>query len=232
MQATVADLQEAIHKRSKLSYSASQYSNSIHISDNVWTQIWVVKDCIFTFTFWKFSFLELILVVKVCIFKWLEDSPLVVSLDWIIEKLRFFSSSSKVFIVGYYLLPFLMLHYHWCLLAWLLVCVCWQCIWSFDFHNAVFMTSANIVTCANYTTEIYQWLGFNIATQTVAGYVFLAVATSIMTNWALAKHQRLKKVLFFSFFRSSGGRGKRLYSFSLRLNMNRDLHLLFVIYLS
>ncbi|XWS66001.1 hypothetical protein CRYUN_Cryun05aG0162600 [Craigia yunnanensis] len=42
----------------------------------------------------------------------------------------------------------------------------------------------NIVTCANYTTEIYQWLG----------YVFLVVATSIMTNWALAKHHRLKKL--------------------------------------
>jgi len=52
----------------------------------------------------------------------------------------------------------------------------------------------NIVTCANYTTEIYQWLGFNIATQTVAGYVFLVVAASIMTNWAFAKHRRLKKV--------------------------------------
>ncbi|KAF9599328.1 hypothetical protein IFM89_036626 [Coptis chinensis] len=51
----------------------------------------------------------------------------------------------------------------------------------------------NIVTCANYTTEIYQWLGFNIATQTVAGYVFLVVAASIMTNWALAKHRRLVK---------------------------------------
>ncbi|TQD85176.1 hypothetical protein C1H46_029264 [Malus baccata] len=51
----------------------------------------------------------------------------------------------------------------------------------------------NIVTCANYTTEIYQWLGFNIATQTVAGYIFLIVAASIMTNWALAKHRRLKK---------------------------------------
>ncbi|KAK2985222.1 hypothetical protein RJ640_009325 [Escallonia rubra] len=51
----------------------------------------------------------------------------------------------------------------------------------------------NIVTCANYTTEIYQWLGFNIATQTVAGYVFLVVAASIMTNWALAKHRRLKR---------------------------------------
>ncbi|KDO67625.1 hypothetical protein CISIN_1g043518mg, partial [Citrus sinensis] len=52
----------------------------------------------------------------------------------------------------------------------------------------------NIVTCANYTTEIYQWLGFNIATQTVAGYIFLVVAALIMTNWALAKHRRLKKL--------------------------------------
>ncbi|KAI3731091.1 hypothetical protein L1987_62274 [Smallanthus sonchifolius] len=52
----------------------------------------------------------------------------------------------------------------------------------------------NFVTCANYTTEIYQWLGFNVATQTVAGYIFLVVAASIMTNWALAKHRRLKKL--------------------------------------
>ncbi|XP_024031029.1 very-long-chain enoyl-CoA reductase isoform X2 [Morus notabilis] len=52
----------------------------------------------------------------------------------------------------------------------------------------------NIVTCANYTTEIYQWLGFNIATQTVAGYVFLVVAALIMSNWALAKHRRLRKL--------------------------------------
>jgi very-long-chain enoyl-CoA reductase len=57
----------------------------------------------------------------------------------------------------------------------------------------------NIVTCANYTTEIYQWLGFNIATQTFAGYIFLVVAAAIMTNWALAKHRRLKKVSFFIF---------------------------------
>ncbi|KAK8950009.1 Very-long-chain enoyl-CoA reductase [Platanthera guangdongensis] len=52
----------------------------------------------------------------------------------------------------------------------------------------------NIVTCANYTTEIYQWLGFNIATQTVAGYLFLLVASGIMSNWAIAKHRRLKKL--------------------------------------
>lgn len=52
----------------------------------------------------------------------------------------------------------------------------------------------NIVTCANYTTEIYQWIGFNIATQTVAGYVFVVVAASIMTNWAFAKHRRLRKL--------------------------------------
>lgn len=54
----------------------------------------------------------------------------------------------------------------------------------------------NIVTCANYTTEIYQWLGFNIATQTVAGYIFLMAATYIMSIWAIAKHRRLKKVIF------------------------------------
>ncbi|EPS58785.1 hypothetical protein M569_16028 [Genlisea aurea] len=52
----------------------------------------------------------------------------------------------------------------------------------------------NLVTCANYTTEIYQWLGFNVATQTAAGYVFMAVAAAIMTNWAMAKHRRLKKL--------------------------------------
>lgn len=57
----------------------------------------------------------------------------------------------------------------------------------------------NIVTCANYTTEIYQWLGFNIATQTVAGYIFMIVAASIMTNWALGKHRRLKKVNYCLF---------------------------------
>lgn len=56
----------------------------------------------------------------------------------------------------------------------------------------------NIVTCANYTTEIYQWVGFNIATQTVAGYIFAVVAAGIMTNWALAKHRRLKKVTSYS----------------------------------
>ncbi|KAK9700128.1 hypothetical protein RND81_08G219000 [Saponaria officinalis] len=52
----------------------------------------------------------------------------------------------------------------------------------------------NIVTCANYTTEIYQWIGFNVATQTVAGYVFAVVAAGIMSNWALGKHRRLKKL--------------------------------------
>ncbi|GMN57213.1 hypothetical protein TIFTF001_026320 [Ficus carica] len=58
----------------------------------------------------------------------------------------------------------------------------------------------NIVTCANYTTEIYQWLGFNIATQTVAGYVFLVVAALIMSNWALAKHRRLRKLFVCKMF--------------------------------
>ena len=50
----------------------------------------------------------------------------------------------------------------------------------------------NIVTCANYTTEIYQWIGFIVATQTVAGYVFSVFSAGFMTFWVLAKHLRLK----------------------------------------
>nr|GMD29921.1 very-long-chain enoyl-CoA reductase [Ipomoea batatas] len=72
----------------------------------------------------------------------------------------------------------------------------------------------NIVTCANYTTEIYQWLGYNIATQTVAGYVFMVVAAGIMTNWALGKHRRLKKL-----FDGKEGRPKypRRWNFELSI---------------
>ncbi|KDP43244.1 hypothetical protein JCGZ_22796 [Jatropha curcas] len=51
-----------------------------------------------------------------------------------------------------------------------------------------------MVTCSNYTTEVYQWLGFNIAMQTVAGYFFLVVASMIMTNWAFANHRQLTKL--------------------------------------
>jgi very-long-chain enoyl-CoA reductase len=52
----------------------------------------------------------------------------------------------------------------------------------------------NYVTCANYTTEILQWVGFKLATQTIAGYLFAAAASYIMTVWALQKHKRLRKV--------------------------------------
>ncbi len=75
----------------------------------------------------------------------------------------------------------------------------------------------NIVTCANYTTEIYQWLGFNIATQTVSGYVFLVVATFIMTNWALAKHRRLKKVNISCLCSNKETDFDHLYFWSIRL---------------
>ncbi|CAK9225292.1 unnamed protein product [Sphagnum troendelagicum] len=51
----------------------------------------------------------------------------------------------------------------------------------------------NYVTCANYTTEIWQWIGFNIATQSLAGYLFLGAAGYIMSVWALQKHKRLRQ---------------------------------------
>lgn len=49
------------------------------------------------------------------------------------------------------------------------------------------------ITCANYTTEILGWLGFNFATQTVAGYLFLLAGTFQMSQWAIAKHKRLRR---------------------------------------
>eukprot|EP01024_Parvocaulis_polyphysoides_P033606 TRINITY_DN29859_c0_g1_i4.p3 TRINITY_DN29859_c0_g1~~TRINITY_DN29859_c0_g1_i4.p3 ORF type:complete len:117 (+),score=2.82 TRINITY_DN29859_c0_g1_i4:87-437(+) len=48
------------------------------------------------------------------------------------------------------------------------------------------------VTCANYTVEIYGWILFGIATQTLAVFIFVFCGTYIMTQWATAKHKRLK----------------------------------------
>ncbi|CAK9134511.1 unnamed protein product [Ilex paraguariensis] len=58
----------------------------------------------------------------------------------------------------------------------------------------------NVVTCKlhNRDLSVAGLHRFNIAAQTVAGYIFMVVASSIMTNWALAKHRRLKRVNFFS----------------------------------
>jgi len=50
----------------------------------------------------------------------------------------------------------------------------------------------NYVTCANYCTEIYQWLGFNIATQSAMGYTFMLCGAAQMMQWAIAKHNRLR----------------------------------------
>ena len=52
----------------------------------------------------------------------------------------------------------------------------------------------NYVTCANYCTEIYQWLGFNIATQSAMGYTFMCCGAAQMLQWAIAKHKRLRKL--------------------------------------
>ncbi|KAG0564350.1 hypothetical protein M758_8G098800 [Ceratodon purpureus] len=51
------------------------------------------------------------------------------------------------------------------------------------------------VTCANYTTEVWQWIGFVVATGGgLASYLFLGVAMYFMTGWALQKHKRLNKM--------------------------------------
>lgn len=55
----------------------------------------------------------------------------------------------------------------------------------------------NYITCANYTFEIYGWILFGVATQTVAAFMFIAAGSLPMTQWALAKHKRLRKVCIF-----------------------------------
>lgn len=52
----------------------------------------------------------------------------------------------------------------------------------------------NYITCANYFTEILGWVGFNIATQTVAGVIFMIAGGYQMAMWAIAKHKRLRRV--------------------------------------
>ena len=51
-----------------------------------------------------------------------------------------------------------------------------------------------VVTCANYCCEIYQWVGFNVATQSAMGWIFIACGAAQMAQWAAAKHRRLRKL--------------------------------------
>ena len=56
----------------------------------------------------------------------------------------------------------------------------------------------NYITCANYTFEIYGWILFGIATETVAAFLFVAAGSFPMTQWAIGKHKRLRKVTMLS----------------------------------
>lgn len=49
------------------------------------------------------------------------------------------------------------------------------------------------ITCPNYTAEILGWVGFTVATQTVAAAIFTLVGAAQMAQWALGKHARLRK---------------------------------------
>ena len=50
------------------------------------------------------------------------------------------------------------------------------------------------VTCANYTTEIFGWIAFTLATRTLAAGIFGACGALQMGQWAIQKHARLRKV--------------------------------------
>eukprot|EP00891_Asterochloris_glomerata_P000799 jgi/Astpho2/799/Aster-00653 len=52
----------------------------------------------------------------------------------------------------------------------------------------------NHITCANYFFEIWGWLLFGLATQTLAAFLFIAAGGFQMMQWALQKHKRLQKL--------------------------------------
>ncbi|KAG2447625.1 hypothetical protein HYH02_007543 [Chlamydomonas schloesseri] len=52
----------------------------------------------------------------------------------------------------------------------------------------------NFVTCANYTFEIWGWLLFSVSVQSIPAYLFAATGAAQMTQWAIAKHNRLRKL--------------------------------------
>lgn len=51
----------------------------------------------------------------------------------------------------------------------------------------------NFVSCPNYLFEILSWVGFTLASQSVASAVFTVVGAAQMTVWAIAKHRRYRK---------------------------------------
>jgi hypothetical protein len=65
----------------------------------------------------------------------------------------------------------------------------------------------NFVTCANYTTEIWGWTLFSVATQTVAAFLFTAAGAYQMAIWAQGKHRRLVKVSW-TLGLEGGGKGE------------------------
>ena len=51
----------------------------------------------------------------------------------------------------------------------------------------------SLVSCPNYTAEILAWVGFNIATMTVGGVLFMLAGAAQMAIWALGKHKYLRR---------------------------------------
>jgi very-long-chain enoyl-CoA reductase len=70
--------------------------------------------------------------------------------------------------------------------------------------------SFNLVSCPNYLFEILSWVGFTLASQSVAAAAFTAVGAAQMTAWAIQKHKRYRKEF-------DGQEGRELYPKSRKI---------------
>ena len=57
------------------------------------------------------------------------------------------------------------------------------------------------LSCPHYLCEILSWVGFSLATQTLAGFAFMLVGAGILGAWAHTRHVAYKKE-----FSAEGGR--------------------------
>ena len=68
----------------------------------------------------------------------------------------------------------------------------------------------SLVSCPNYLFEILAWIGFTIASQSVAAAAFTCVGAAQMIPWAIQKHKRYRKEF-------DGKEGRELYPAGRRI---------------
>ncbi|CAI9774910.1 unnamed protein product [Fraxinus pennsylvanica] len=218
--ATVADLQEAIHKRTKKYYPSRQrLTLPILPGSKEKPTVLQYKKSLKEYTDGNGDTLTVVFkdlgpqVKYSTLFFWEYLGPLILyPIFYHYPVYRFFGYKGERVIhpVQTYAL------YYWCFHYFKRIM---ETFFVHRFSHATSPLSNVFRNCAYYWSFgafIAYYVNHPLYTPTVAGYVFMVVAASIMTNWALARHRRLKKLF-------DGKEGRPRYP--RQWCMDRRLHL-------